>query len=434
MMGSMLPVSLLLLGLCAGAAAWAGAAPIAVSPPGQPAAAPDLATNGRGELALLWVDRSPQVVAGAAGDRHVALTDLYVAVSRDGGAVFGPPVRVNPDPGAVWGQAISRPRIVGTANGSWHVAYTANERDEGSTAARLGMRYARSIDGGRSFELSRRLSAPATQDLSAILHGGFASAAAFGTIAATPDGSVHAYWIDTRHMTPAQDTAALYGVSSRDDGASFTGPQRVLERGVCPCCQLAASPDARRGVLLASRAVRDGDFRPATVARLDPRSTGPIAPVEIGAAPWQIAGCPMKPTVVVAQGDQVFAAVHSGGEPRPGVILSHSRDGGRSFQSLGLVHPEAAVSDAPAMAISGGVVLVAWHAKVEGPRRVFYRLYDLSGSPLGGVQSLDTAEGVAQWPVVATRPDGGFQVAWQQGERIWTTAIPARAGAPGHLE
>jgi hypothetical protein len=400
------------------------AAPVAVSPEGQRAAAPDLAVNGRGEIALLWVDRSPQLTAGAGGDRHVALTDLYVAVSRDGGGSFGEPVRVNRDSGAVWGQAISRPRIVGSLNGSWHVTYTANERDAGSGAARLSTHYARSTDGGRSFGPSRQLSAPATQDLSAIIHGGFASAAAFGTLAAASDGGLHAYWIDTRHMTPAQETAALYGVSSRDDGVTFLAERRILERDVCPCCQLTAVAGAGSGILLGSREVREGNFRPATVARLEPRGDRPFERADVGGAPWQIAGCPMKPTVLAAQGDEVLAAVHSGGEPRPGVILSHSRDGGRSFRSLGLVHPEAAVSDAPAIAISGSVALVAWHAKLDGPRRVFYRLYGPSGEPRSAIREVGGEPGAAQHPVVAARPDGNFQIAWQQGTRIWTDVIP----------
>ena len=47
-----------MLGLTAAAAI--AAAPMGMSPEGQKAAAPDLAVNARGEMALLWVDRSPQ--------------------------------------------------------------------------------------------------------------------------------------------------------------------------------------------------------------------------------------------------------------------------------------------------------------------------------------------------------------------------------------
>lgn len=404
----------------------ASAAPFAVSPEGQQAGAPDLGVNGRGELALLWVDRSPQVAAGAGGDRHVALTDVYVAVSRDGGARFGEPVRVNRESGAVWGQPVSRPRIAGAPNGSWHVSYAANEVSPQSGKAILSTHYTRSVDGGRSFETPRRLSALAAQDLSGSLHGGFASAAAFGTLAVARDGRVHVLWIDTRDMTAESNSAALYAAESGDDGASFGAPARLVETGVCPCCQLMATPGPDSALLVGSRKVTPEGLRPATVARLASPVRAPLGRVEIGGAPWRIEGCPLKPTVVAAQDDRVLAAAHNGAEEPAAVLLSRSADGGRSFSSLGPVHPGAAVSDAPSIATNGRVVLLAWHAKLDGPRRVFHRLYDLSGNPLSQVREIAAQPGPAQSPAVAVRPDGDFQIAWQQGTRIWTDVIPGR--------
>jgi hypothetical protein len=152
----------------------------------------------------------------------------------------------------------------------------------------------------------------------------------------------------------------------------------------------------------------------------------PLGRVEIGGAPWRIEGCPLKPTVVAAQDDRVLAAAHNGAEEPAAVLLSRSADGGRSFSSLGPVHPGAAVSDAPSIATNGRVVLLAWHAKLDGPRRVFHRLYDLSGNPLSPVREIAAQPGPAQSPAVAVRPDGDFQIAWQQGTRIWTDVIPGR--------
>lgn len=404
------------------AAAAVGAAPSAVSPEGQQASAPDLSVNGRGELALLWVDRSPQAAAGAAGDRHVALTDVHVAVSRDGGQVFDAPVRVNRESGSVWGQPISRPRIAGAPNGYWHVSYTANEVHPAWGKAILATHYTRSVDGGRSFDAPRRLSALAGRDLSGTLHGGFASAAAFSTLAVAPDGGVHLLWIDTRHMNPDSKSAAIYATRSGDDGGSFPEAAALLETGVCPCCQLMATPGPRAALLVGSRRVTAEGLRPATVARLE--AAGPFERVEIGGAPWAIEGCPLKPTVVAAAGEFVLAAAHNGAEEPAAVLLSKSGDGGRSFRPIGPVHPGAAVSDAPAIATNGRLVLLAWHAKLDGPRRVFYRLYDPSGEPRSAIREVGGEPGAAQYPVVAARPDGNFQIAWQQGMRIWTDVIP----------
>jgi hypothetical protein len=405
----------------------ASAEALRVSPEGHKAAAPDVSINARGEIAVLWVDRSPQDKAGGVTDRHIALTDVYVAVSRDGGSSFEAPVKVNRDAGSVWGQQVSRPRIVGSPNGTWHLTYAANETHPQIGKTALTTHYTRSTDGGRSFEPERRVSTLTDQDLGGMLHGGFISAAAFGTIAAAPDGSVRLLWIDTRHMTRESTAAAMYSVASTDDGRNFSPEANVVGDGVCPCCQLTAAATASSDILVGSRRITAGNIRPATVFRIGHAGGAPGERISIGGAPWQIEGCPLKPTVVAIEGRQVLAAVHNGAESTPGVVYASSDDGGASFRNHGLVHTAASVSDAPSIAAQPNVALLAWHAKTDGPRRVFYRLLALDGSPIGDVRELDAEPGMTQAPVVAARPDGRFQIVWQQGERIMTTVLP---GAP----
>ena len=404
-------------------------ATLGISPEGQKAAAPDIAINSKGDIAVLWVDRSPQETQGGAHnhDRHIAVTDVYVAISKDGGISFAAPVKVNASAGAVWGQQVSRPRIVGTPNGTWHVSYAANDLHPTLKKTLLTTHYTRSGDAGQSFEAPKRLSAISDQDMSGVIHGGFASAAAFGTIAAAPDGSVHVYWIDTRHMQPDSDSGALYSALSRDDGKTFAIEKQLVDTSVCPCCQLTAVANSKSEILLGSRRVEKDSFRPATVMTLSPTDTALHDRQAIGGAPWQIAGCPLKPTVVAVHDQHVFAAVHNGGEETPGVIFSVSNDSGKSFKPQGIVHPNAAVSDAPTIAANGSRVLVAWHAKVAGgPRRVYYRFYSPSGDALGDIQELDSAPGLAQNPMAAAGADGNFRLVWQQADRVWATTIPGK--------
>lgn len=420
----LLAASVLALG-----AAHAVAEPLRVSPEGHKAAAPDVAINAKGEIAVLWVDRSPQDRAGDVTDRHIAITDVYVSISRDGGRSFEAPVKVNRDAGSVWGQQVSRPRIVGSPQGTWHLTYSANDVHPTIGKTALTTHYTRSVDGGRSFEPARRLSTLTDQDLGGMLHGGFISAAAFGTIAAAPDGSVRLLWIDTRHMTRDSTAAAMYSVVSRDDGRSFSAEANVVDEGVCPCCQLTAVTNAASDVLVGSRRITAGNIRPATVFRLGHADGRPGDRVSLGGAPWQIEGCPLKPTVVAIEGERVLAAVHNGAESTPGVVYASSSDGGATFRNHGLVHAAASVSDAPSVAAQPQGALLAWHAKTDGPRRVFYRLLALDGSPIGDVRELDAGPGTTQAPVVAARPDGQFQIVWQQGERIMTAVLPAEPPA-----
>lgn len=417
--------------------------PKRVSPMEHQALAADLSVNARGEIGILWVDRSPtlaaaeaikhsEVHAGHAGhgspqaelDRHIALTDLFFAVSLDGGETFTDPVKVNAETGVVWGQAVSRPRLIGTPDGRWHISYAANETHPALDKTALTTHYTRSLDGGRSFEAPRRLSALTDQDLSAVIHGGFVSAAAFGSVTASADNSITVVWIDTRHMDISSNSASLYVNRSIDGGDTFAGEQQILATGVCPCCQIMAIDGRGDELLIGSRAVDSDNYRAATVMRLG--GAGPTQlRSDIGAAPWQIDGCPLKPTVLARHENKIFTAVHSGGEAQPGVIFSLSRDGGVSFSPQGLVHPDADVSDSPGIATNGRSVIVVWHAKTSGPWRVHYRFFDVQGTPIESVTAVDSVARSDRAPVVVARRDGDYQLAWQQDGRIMTQKIAA---------
>lgn len=396
-----------------------------VSPPDHVAVAPDLAVAPNGDVALLWVDRSPELSGENPNrDRHLSYTDLYIAVSRDGGETFGPPAKVNHDEGVVWGQSVSRPRIVGSPTGTWHVSYAANEIHSTLGKTALTIHYTRSTDGAATFAPPNRLSTLTDADMSHVIHGGFMSAAAFGTLTTAQDGRVYVAWVDTRWMSDEVDTGALYTAVSDDDGETFNAEKELLKLGVCPCCQMMAATDADSNIYIGLRQVMDDGTRQSTVARLDAGETKIASMGDTGTAPWKIEGCPLKPTVVATHGDSVFTAVYSGGEEEPGVFVSHSTDNGRSFARATPAHPEALVSDAPSIAANDESVMVAWHAKTDGPRSVFYRRYDLAGAPVGGIMELDTGDAIAEDPVLAVRPDGKFLLAWLQEDGIHTTVLP----------
>lgn len=424
-----------LLALVAAALSFAAsAAPIAVSTADQLALAPDVAVGAKGEIAILWLAKgnpdTPEAKAAAAeraksGHSHRSSMNLYVAVSKDGGASFSAPVRINREDDEVWGFAVSRPRVAWGPSGTLHVAYPANEMQAKLGKSVLTARYTRSTDGGATFEAPRRLSTVTDSDLSSVIHGGFASVAAFGTMGVAPNGAVHVLWIDTRDMKSGGDNGSVYGVVSRDDGATFGPEERLAAGDVCPCCQINVAFDAESRPLLASRQVTAGNLRSSSVGHAD--STGHFAArVSTGGTPWHLDGCPLKPTAMAVQGTHIYTAAHNGADTPPGVMLSTSNDGGRTFATPYAAHPGAQVSDAPALATVGKRVLVAWHAKTEGPRRVFYRTLDANGTALGAPVELAAGEGSTQAPALAARPDGRAQIAWQQGDLIYTTSLDIR--------
>jgi len=415
------------------AAAPPATTPLALSTDEQLALAPDVAVGPGGEIAVLWLAKgNPESAAAKAaeadrakhGHTHLSSMNLYVAVSKDGGASFGAPLRVNREDNEVWGFAVSRPRVAYGPGGTLHIAYPANETQPQLGKPVLTARYTRSTDGGASFEVPRRLSTVTDADLAQVIHGGFASVAAFGTMGVAPNGDVHLVWIDTRDMKSGADNASIYGVVSHDDGRTFTQDRVEAAGGVCPCCQLSLAFDADSRPWLGSRLVTPDGVRASTVARADGVDGSFGTRVSTGGAPWKIDGCPLKPTVLAVRGDTVYTAVHNGAEDPPGVLLAVSRNGGASFEAAYPAHPGAQVSDAPAIALAGGDrAVVAWHAKADGPRRIFYRTLDAAGQPLDAPSTLTSGDETAQHPALASRHDGRVQIAWQQGDLIYTAII-----------
>lgn len=398
---------------------------VPVSAAGRRSLGPEIAAGADGTLHAIWVDNGPADNGPPPGPpqpgavSHESFNDLYYARSDDGGWTWSVPVRVNADPGSVWGSAVSKPRIAVGPSGTIHIYYPANEISTVTGKSIIAGDYTRSADGGKSFAKPIRLNTLASGDLSAFIHGGYSQAHAFGALAAGPDRSVYALWIDTREMTGPNDNGGLYAAISRDDGRTFAKDHPVFRGDVCPCCQVTAQVDPENRLLLGSRQVSAEGYRDSTVARSvdGGRTFLPRAP--IGAAHWKIDGCPLKPTAVNREGEFVYAAAYAGGETQPGVYLARSTDGGASFTQYTQLHPGAAVSDAPAIAARGGAVYVFWHAKTGAAKRLFLGASADHGATFSAPLELPTPPGNASLPAVTMTRADAVSVVWQQGDQIY---------------
>ncbi|MBU6377814.1 MAG: glycoside hydrolase [Gammaproteobacteria bacterium] len=404
---------------------------VMVSSADHKAQSPEIALGPDGSVHMVWIDENtaaPPADHAQHGHSHVAATNLLYARSTDGGKTFSAPVQLNQRPGDVWGFSVSKPRVVAGANGTVHVFYPGNDVNPVNGKPEAVALYTRSTDGGRSFGKPQRLNEMATTDASDLVHGGLTHAHVFGTIAADGKGSVYALWIDTRDMAKEGDSGKVFMAVSRNDGASFEKDHEVLPADVCPCCQLTAFVDGDGRLYVGSRQV-EGKYRDSTVmvSADGGRSFSPRQRV-VGTR-WEIEGCPLKPTSVVAASGVITSAYYTAGEQPPGAYLTRSTDGGKTWSKPMLAHPEAVTSDAPVLTLAGRTLHVFWHAKMaDGVRRVFTRASADMGASFGPIAELPTPAGVpSQLPAVAGRADGSVQVAWQQGTEVRT----ARWVAPG---
>jgi hypothetical protein len=244
---------------------------------------------------------------------------------------------------------------------------------------------------------------------------------------------VYALWIDTRDMAKEGDYGKVFMAVSRDDGATFERDREILPADVCPCCQLTAFVDGKGLLYVGSRQVESG-YRDSvvTVSTDGGRSFGPRQ--RVAGSRWQIDGCPLKPTSVVAADGVIVSAYFTAGEQPPGAYVTRSTDGGKTWSKPMLAHPGAVTSDAPVLALAGGTLHLFWHAKLaDGVRHVYTRASTDLGASFGPVVALPSPADIpSQLPAVAGRADGSVQVVWQQGTEVRSTrwvAIPPALSA-----
>lgn len=411
-----------------------------VSEVGRRATSPEIAVGPDGAINVVWLDRGLTAERPAEKPRkpgehsHRSATDLHFTRSTDGGRTWSKPVRVNDEPGSVWGFAVSKPRIAVSKSGTIHVFFPGNERSPVTKLDVVTARYTRSTDDGRTFEAARTINRPPDFDRTEILGEGLSATFSFGTMGVAPDGTVVALWQDIGDMRKTADGANAHVAISTDDGRSFSAEQAAISNdAVCPCCQLTVAFGGDALFLGYRKLYADG--RDSTVARSTDAGRTFASEARLPLGKWKIDGCPLKPTELAVDGPRVYAASYTGGAEPAGVYFSRSTDGGRTFSGSGLVHPGAPYSDAPEMTVGpDGLLRIVWQAKADvqtgGPRRLFMAESGDQGAALSAPVEIPTPPGNSAYPASAVAPDGTVYVTWEQeGERVFVTGLGAATRA-----
>ena len=369
-------------------------------------------TDAAAPLTLAVPDRAnAHVTLAAEGERVAAAwaatgpggTDIYLAVSGDGGRRFGDPTRVNDVEGDARVNGEQPPQVV-LRGADVSVIWTA--RREGSTALRAAV----SADGGATFSAARTISPRSTGAR------GWESAAVAG------DGTLHAVWLDGRNAAPSR---VPHSTAPRGSPATLHGRTFITRRGVAwrrrskpqspPTCASAAKPPwppvARMCMSRGDTCSRaaSGTSRSCARATADGRSP---EPVRVSADDWKIDACPDDgPSMAIDDRGVLHLVwptlVDDGGGPRLGIFEAVSRDGGRTFTPRARVDGGQAAPAHPRVAgPAGGRMARVWDELASGSRRVMYRA--------GPAAAIALSRGrAASYPAVAASGDG-FVIAWTE--------------------
>ncbi len=352
---------------------------------------PEVAINESGGISLLYFSGDP-----AAGD-------LYFTHRPAGGNDFTSAVRVNDQDGAAVATGTIRGGHLAVGReGEIHVAWMGSKRtwstpdDHHSTP----LFYARSVDGGRSFEPARNMITAAYG-----LDGG-------GSIAADRLGNVHVVWHAPRKPgAEGEYNRVVWVASSADSGGSFGAERQAWDEktGVCGCCGLRSFAPAGGGLMLLYRAATRQTERDMYLLHADVGGFSvPFAGKKVAA--WSVRKCPMSSASFTASRDRVGVAWESQDKVYFEVLDATGKNsiagpienpnGGKFPQK----HPSVAFDN------SGNILLVWTVGRGWGSASTaLWRMFTPDGKP---TEQTGEQAGVPPWSKAAAlfHPDDGFLV------------------------
>jgi len=380
---------------------------------------PSLAASGR-FIALAW---GATTADGA--------TSIYAATSRDAGATFGSPTRVDDGSGQANVSGEQPPRVTLVRRPGRDPAIVIVWTAKGAVGTRLLL--ARSDDGGRSFTRPKAL-----PDTDTPGNRGWQAIATVG------DGQVVAIWLDHRELARTAGGAAMdhaghehgAGPAQQADAAAraqlsklFFGnvedasSARPLTGGVCYCCKTSIAAGADGSIYAAWRQVYPGNVRDIAFTMSRDRGRTFTPPLRVSEDQWVLDGCPENgPALAVDGRNRVHVVwptlVASGtGQSEPTMALFHAvSTDGRRFTGRERI-PTEGVPRHPGLTVTArGDVVVAWDEQGTGYRRFALGrgIPDDAGSVRFTRQVIDDTS-PALYPALATIDDGAI-VAWTSGK------------------
>jgi hypothetical protein len=389
--------------------------------PGRSNAYPSIAAAGQ-FVAVAW---------GAS--RSGGGTDVFVATSRDAGATFGAPTRVNDESSqaSLAGEQPPRVSIVERRGGNPGLVVVWTAKADSGTR----LLSARSENGGASF--TSPVSLPGSEG---------AGNRGWHATTTAADGRTLAVWLDHREQPKraaagGDHTAHQHhgdGVARAQLSKLFFAPLDAgsaavsITGGVCYCCKTAIATAADGSIYAAWRHVYPGNIRDIAFASSRDGGRTFTAPARVSDDRWVLDGCPENgPAMAVdAKGRVhiVWPTLVEGTTPgsEPTLALFHSMSGdGRHFTPRQVI-PAVGLPRHPQVAVArNGELLVAWDEQ-GGGRRIALGWGAESATGTFGFRREVLSEGrAASYPVLAAT-DAGPVAAWTSGDATASTVHVAR--------
>ena len=349
------------------------------------------------------------------GSNHNA----YCVQSTNNGATFSAPVKVNSS-GTVETEMGERgPKIALGASNTVHAVWA----DDWELAAGhiVLARYSRSLDGGKTFDPLKTLSATNGTD-------GL-------TVTADTNGNVLAFWhcmYDKPKSNGVNAATWMYVARSTDNGLTFRGNESVrisnLSELACSMCMMSARVKEDGNAYLAFRAAQD-NIRDNYVLK-GPAGTNAFTAIRAQFDNNYLTNCPMTgPEVTFEPGGRALCAFMVSNLPMTSnsVYWAVSDTQVTGF-ALHVSTPAKAATEryATALANARGDVLFLWQngpMSITGTARVKWALYDMSGAFSGRQDDIgQTVSGTKATAFVGT--DDNFYIVTTANPDVDNDGLP----------
>jgi hypothetical protein len=346
---------------------------------------------------------NPWVVSDGTTGFYIAYVQRTGASSNvmfehHAGSSASAPVRVNDRPGDGAVRNENPPKIAVGPGGEIYVVW-ANEKERWKG----DIRFARSLDGGRTFTRAITVNSPAGLE---------PAGRAFESIAIDAKGRILIAWIDERNKTDSSRGAEIWMATSEDRGVTFSRDHRILAN-ICECCRTTLATDSAGRIYISYRLVPATGpmFRDIAVARSEDGGKTFRSSI-VHHDGLELAACPIAgAAMTIDHADRIHVVWFTEYEGEPSLLYAMSNNG-QSFSAPQPIDPgHVLAKHAHIVALPGNQLLAAWDDVSEGHPLVKWGLLDTShpakmlGSAAGGSFPVIAANG-RNVEVVALASDG----------------------------
>jgi len=336
---------------------------------------------------------------------------MYFEISKDDGAVFTQPIKVEIPAEDISARNENRPKIAFDNYTGVYLSW-AKPREKKYTA---DVRFSYSNDYGRTF------SKPITVNNDNLLAGH-----SFNELLVTPEGDISIVWLDgrlsyqLRKQGKESNGSALFLAEAniRKGNPIFSNQQ--LANGTCVCCRIAMDFNQQGNLAILWRHIYGDNIREFALLTVNEQTT----PIQVSHDHWYINGCPHHGGGISITDENRYHMVwFNQGDNGKGIFYAFSDDSGITLSTPLAIGQQAKQAGHPHLISNGHQIDIVW-TQFDGKEHQLWHQQSLdNGANFNQAKILATSTSGSDRPFLIKKKSANF-VSWQRNKQgHWIKAL-----------